>query len=540
MPSAKSVKPTKKTNSRVSKPRKTLKAGISSKISHKAKTKVQSAIDTIDIDTVEILKQAEEQRLKLGNKIESSYIKTFKRIKSFVAQAFESPSLGILIALLIAVFAVGDQIKSYPFVGHEIFRKEGLYFIIGILSVLSSALILMKAPIDRKVYNLLIISFGLSFFFQAHSPIYGRYSFNSSFALALLYPYFSYQITSQYTSSILRSLMIGVLAAALFCLNPFFAVIILTFEVFKLVYQTTDILNDARANRVHSPLVESLVTNLVTLVLIGALLVGLSLNIFPSKFGFMIANSVGYDLANVYLSNFSIIDTLEKDLFPVLLLVLITAFSVKGFLKQRINRSTVILAASACIMLGLQLSYSLFGYEQKLIFYSLCFPAVAVIFYQIFSKHTDWKKYFWIVLAFFIIPQFDSDIYGTLAIIAVYFSPLLFALLAFSTRSKFPTITASLSFISLISFALFFLSLFSLEALRKIVEIDTGRNMWNIWATQYYVWWMVLASIFCFMIVFFELLPSAANNKKLAVHKFNMLSTVTNAVMLSYFFYLMI
>ncbi len=383
-------------------------------------------------DLLEIRKNVEETRLVFAQKIEKSLCKKLTTILNFFREILAAKSTAFFGSLIIVAISV--LVRSSRDMGHdssvylEVLRKMltgGRYFyeffefnlpftlllnapayyfaqffslntfaiaevfinFAGILSIYFSSRILSKSDLakDRIAFNLVILSFACGFFLRVFDLYFNEFLTKSSYFLIFAFPYISYHFIDESRLKNLDQILIGILAAMIFLLKPHYGILVIVFELEKLL----------RKKSFKSGFCPRNYTTL--LILIGYLL-------FLSTYFSDYIEKLPEFFAAYYVNDYySIFIILKEDIFP-LFLVAIICFS---FIRESKILWRFFLAFFA-ISLAV-LSEVLGGYDQRFIAYSAFLPLLLLLLLHISrSQKINWRQDWFFLLIIFLVPQFDA------------------------------------------------------------------------------------------------------------------------------------
>jgi len=318
-------------------------------------------------------------------------------------------------------YFLAKAFKINPIIASEITSN-----LIGVVTLFFTTKILSRSSIykDRAAFNLLIISFACGFFLRVFTLQFNEFGTKSTYFLALIFIYVSYQlieisrtkkisfIPSGYGKATrvaprlaripfphvsgtygkkIDQIIIGILAALLFCLKPHYGILPIVFEIRKMLER-------------KSFSVVFCLRNYVTLaVLISYLL--LILIFFPDYL------EAVPKLAEIYYE-IEVIPmvfyTLQPDAFPILAFTFLNIFLLKKF-----DFLTPFFLTNLAISLVV-ISELVGGYDQRFIIYSAALPSVILtIFLIVKNGYVDWKKDGLLLAAILFLPQLDGkNIFG--------------------------------------------------------------------------------------------------------------------------------
>jgi hypothetical protein len=385
------------------------------------------------LDFLEIQKNIEETRLILGQKLEKfllqktgNFFAFFERVIAAKSFTFFSVAFVVSLSLFLRsnrdfghdsalyleiadkmllggryyenfyepnlpfafIIAVVAQILAKFFSLNTIISYEILLNFLGIFSLYFSYKILVKARlvVDRRILNLLIFSFACGFFLRFFTLPFNEFGTKSSLLLLLLFPYISYQIRDEKSLQKIDQILIGILAAALFCLKPQYGIFVICFEIFNLIKK-------------RNFLAIFCLRNFVALFF----LLGYFLLLFCCF------NEYVLHLIEVYGSYYhkakSVVRYLIIDnLFCPFFLIFLLFDLVK---KEEILQKLLVSFFAATLMIILEIIYAL---DQIFVLYSLALPLVfLLIFFAQKNQFFVWKKVWFFALPIFFIFQFDGE-----------------------------------------------------------------------------------------------------------------------------------
>lgn len=378
-------------------------------------------------DILEIQKTIEEKRLVLGQKFEKFLLGGIKNIIGYflnILRCFFAQKYSVFVVCFFIILS-SIFIRSTRDIGHEsafniavaqhfvdggfglslasyftilpvflakffsisaIIALEIFVNLIGVLSILFSAIILRNA---YKIYSrgqiqLLIICFCVGYFLRIYALQFGEYGTQTSYFLALAFPYFSYQISRK--NSVFAQLISGLLAGLMVCINPFYAMLPLVFEAEK--FRSTKNIRSVFSWQ-----------NFISLFLVLGYF-----SLFSPQFGQNFAINNEYIIA------------IKNDIFPLLLLAIVVLPYV---LSQTIFKPLFCCTIAASLIVIAQMDA---GYDQRAIFFSLSLSLLTMMMFFLLQKNLiNFKKDALLILIILLLPQFDAQNFFALALNSCYF-----------------------------------------------------------------------------------------------------------------------
>ncbi|MES2961557.1 MAG: hypothetical protein V4694_04150 [Pseudomonadota bacterium] len=385
-----------------------------------------------EFDTLEIQKNIEEKRLILGKKLEDFLLDKIFKIGGFLKKIFAAKSCAFLGGLLIIALSV--FIRSTRDIGHDSaacleitqkFLNGGKYYLdffennlplvfyflslaqipakffalnpiitleiftnlVGILALYFTARILRRSPAakDQTTFNIIILAFACGFFLRVFTLSFNEFGTKSTFYLAFAMPYIAFWLLEKPKKS--DQIIAGILAALIFCLKPHYGVLVIVFELARLLEKKS-----------IKPIFR--LQNYVTLALLVLYLVFLFLH-------FSDYISAIPSFSKIYFNSFfAIFFVIKEDLLPFVFLMALCFLFVKtpGLLKTLFIASLASLLVVMAEFLG--------GMDQRFAFYSLSLPFFILLFVEIVkNNYINWRRDAIALLVIFMIPQFDKTIF---------------------------------------------------------------------------------------------------------------------------------
>lgn len=391
-------------------------------------------------DILELRKNIEEKRLVLGQRFENFLLKKLAVTGKFFEQIFAAKScafFGSLAIVLLSILVgstrdIGHDSAAYldiaqkllvggkyhqdffetnfplafcittipvflakffaisPIIASEIFVN-----LVGIAVIYFSAKILARSDMarDRTIFNLIILSFAIGFFLRVFTLQFNEFATKSTYLLACAFPYISYHFLSDSDLKKSNQIILGILAAMLFCLKPHYGILVIVFEAAKLLEKKS--LKPAFCLR-----------NYTTLLLLTAYFL-LLLKCFPEFLSAVPQLSSNYYesyrdsiLQRIFLM-------LREDLFPIFLLMLLCFFLLK---KNQLLRPIFLVTIAAGLLI---ISEMVAGYDQRFVFYSLSLPLVSLLVLLLAKSHrVNWRRDSVFFLMILVVPQFQPSLFS--------------------------------------------------------------------------------------------------------------------------------
>lgn len=376
--------------------------------------KQYSTLYPMKFDLLELRKNIEEKRLLWGERLEQFLLKKLWAFGGLLKGGLTAPSgalVGCWIIIAISILArstrdIGPEsaqlldianhgitashfslifcLSKIPhflanfFSSNLILAQEIFVNLLGIAAIYFSAKILERSDIakDRTVFNLIILSFACGFFLRVFTLQFNEFATETSYFLALIFPYLSYQFLEESKFKKSDQILLGLIAAVLFFLKANYVIFIVVFEVAKLLQK-------------NSFLPAFCLRNFITFFLVIFYLVFLHL---PGSYEIKAS---------------AIFSVIHDDLFPIFLLIFLNSFLLQKF---SILRPLFLAVIAAFLLLISEMDAS---YDARSAFYSLSLPLVTLLlFYLIKSKAINWQRDSVILFLIFIVPQFDPEIFS--------------------------------------------------------------------------------------------------------------------------------
>lgn len=497
-------------------------------------------------DIIEIQKNAEEKRLIFGKKFEDFLLRKMAILFSFFDRALSAKNSAFFGSFFIILLSI--WIRSAKDIGHdsatyiEIAQKMlagGHYFedffelnfplsfwitlipvslaklfslnaiilteifvnLVGIFSLYFCYKILTRSYLahNRKVFNLLILSFAVAFFLRVFTLQFNEFATKSTYFLALVIPYFCFQILENSALKKSDQITIGILAALIFALKPNYGFVVIVFELAKLL--KTKKISQAFCLRNYC--------TLAILLIYAAIILFLHFDYIKN---FQIISSSYYEVASSRI--FTII---KEDIFPLFLFIFLTKFLAS---KHHFLRSFYLLILAVSLLV---ISELIGGYDQRFVLYSLSFPLIVLSFYYLIKdNYFDFRRHGILLFFALVIPLSDPKNIFALAldICAFWF---VFTLFFAAKKMQIVTISARDFYNIFLPKTIFHWLGFALLAVGLIALSFNLETAFLAWAS--------CAILFILQLNFFQEIHSLKFNSK----KFSALSATAVTLVLSYF-----
>lgn len=361
----------------------------------------------LQFNPFEIRRNIEEKRIFYGKKLEEFLLKRISKITQFFAKNIEAKSSAFFGSILI--FALSVFIRSRRDIGYEsaaflqglnqdasplflqiinsinqianfanihvVIIAEIFSNLVGILMLFFCGKILLKSDLakNRAVYNLTIIAFAFGFFLRVFTLHFNEFSTDSTYSLALIFLFFSYQLVLEKRLQKSDYFFIAIISALLVCLDVYYLSIIAVFEIFYLLKNRN--------------LPKFLARN--SLVLLCLLL----------NFGF-------YHQKNFHAEIFY--QLFKFDIFWLISLMFLSL----PLLKKKYLQPFFLLNIATIFLLFLQQSLN---YDDRFIIYSLASPSIFLLSYEIIKdKKINWKNDWVILFLILFLPVFALKTFSEL------------------------------------------------------------------------------------------------------------------------------
>lgn len=390
-------------------------------------------------DNLEIQKNIEEKRLILAGKVDNFLSKKLSIITDFFVRIFAAKYCALIGSILI--IAISILCRSTHDIGHD----NGLYLsiankllnggkyyqdffeinlplvfcittipvflakifainpiisleifvnLVGILTIYCSSKILFRFDFakDRTIFNILILSVAVGFFLRIFTLQIGDFGTKSTYFLSAAFPYIFYHFLKESQLKKSDQIIIGFLGALLFCIKPNYGILVIAFELKK-------ILENKSLKSVFS------LRNYVSFSFIVVYLLIL-IACFPEYIKGLPSFLAIY--LNIKSINISL--ALKEDLFPLVFLVFLCLFLVKkfAFLKQ--------LTCAFAALIIIEIFEITEFYDQRSAIFALSMPLVFSISLCLIRDHQiNWKRDWFFLLLILIGPQFDRSYFSSMA-----------------------------------------------------------------------------------------------------------------------------
>jgi len=282
------------------------------------------------------------------------------------------------------VFAMIPHFLAKIFSLHQIIAAEIFTNFVGILSLYFSARILARLK-DRTVFNLIIISFAISFFWRVFTLQFNEFLTKSSYLLAFAFPYVSYHLLDHSKIKNPDRILTGFFAALFFCLKPHYGILPIVFELEKMI----------RAKSLRPAFCLRNYTTISVIIIYFLLL----LLCFPDY----IANAAKIFLAYKKTAFAWTSVVLREDVYPVFVFAFLCFFLIR---ENQILWKLFLLSFAAILIV---LSEVIGGYDQRFAIYSLSLPFIILaLCFLIRRQFFNFRKDWFFLLLIILIPQFDA------------------------------------------------------------------------------------------------------------------------------------
>jgi len=387
----------------------------------------------MQFDALEIQKIIEEKRLIFGKKIEEFLMKKLIRFFAFCGKVFAAKPTALFGSIIIIAASIlaqssrdlGHDSATYLEIAEKMLAGGKYYYdffksnlplsflltmipvllakffdfnqivsaeifwnLLGILSIYSSNRILLRSRFakDPAVLNLIILTFAAGFFWRVFTLQFNEFGTKTTYLLAAVFPYISYHLLDEANLKKSDQILIGILAALLFCLKPHYGIFVITFELAKML-------------KLRSFFSVFCLRNYVTLALLICYLSALFL-FFPDY----ISNIS--KLASAYYGNSRSLTlyVFTRDLFPIFLLIILCFDLLK---KEEIARRLFLPIVAAAFLVLLEL---IGGLDQRFVFYSLSLPLIALtIIFLCRNNFVNWRRDGLLLASILLLPQADPQ-----------------------------------------------------------------------------------------------------------------------------------
>jgi hypothetical protein len=420
----------------------------------------------MQFDSLELQKNIEEKRLIYGHLFGDFLIKKMLKFRQFL-QAIGASRYFAFYGCL-AIFLVSILVRSARDIGHDtgsylemgrkilaggkyyrdffegnfplalylsaiphilarlfsvnlVIAAEIFYNFIGLLAVISSALILKKSTLAdrRSFYNLILFAFSAGYFLRIFTLQFNEFGTKASYLLLFAYPYISYQFPRKNAITAIDKIISGVLAGLIFCVKPHYFLLVIAFEFAKIFNQKS---------------IKCLISvaNFTALMVIMGYFFWM-LKYCPEYFEHLAAIKSIYEVYQVpkfWLVSIFLI--FVYNILPTLFLVILTFDLI---LKDQYIKLLFISFIGASLI---TIAESLNAYDQLTSFYSLSLPLVSVIIYWLFEKNKiNFSQNWFLIFSIIIISQFDVSSFSELATQLIVLWWVVFLLISFSWRKFF-------------------------------------------------------------------------------------------------------
>ncbi len=261
---------------------------------------------------------------------------------------------------------------------------------LGLASILYSAKILKRADFaDKNHYNLIIITFFITYFLRIEALQNGEFGTKTSFFLILIYPYFAYSLLTKSQLNKIDLICRGCLMGLMPCFKPHYIILPFIIELYKFWQQ-----------KKWYFFIE---LDKLIAMLIMALYLNFLVRITPEFLEFMVPmwkEFYGhYKNFRYFLS--SIATNSLDNIIDILLII-------PAFLYLKINKNDKILIGFVAALSLLIILESAGTIDQEVVFYSMSTLYIARFCLEFFqSNYFDFYQNKFLVLTFLFIPAFD-------------------------------------------------------------------------------------------------------------------------------------
>lgn len=321
--------------------------------------------------------------------------------------------------------------NSIPVLFSELFGVSPLIAVsfwsnvVGVSGIYFSSKILKKSDVFKKdnlLFNLIIIGFFAGYFLRVFTIAYDEFGTKSSYFLVFLYVYFSYFLVEDKYLKKSDEIVIGVIAALLFCLKPHYGLIVVAVEIYK-IFKKKDFFS---AFCLRNYISLGVICSYLLLIIfcypeLISNISNLSEIYFRNKSsGYYVFGIVVNDYFPIFLTILLIYCfisrdvVLEKMLFFSLIAALTPVLEITGGLDQRFISYSIFLPV-ALVSLVYLVRYELINIRKHWILVFVCFFVFWFDFVSIFGMLV-WLVYFWWVLVlvdiFYYKRQIIKDIFS--------------------------------------------------------------------------------------------------------------------------------
>ncbi len=317
--------------------------------------------------------------------------------------------------------SVIPHILSRLFSIHLVIAAEIFYNFIGLVAIISSALILKKSTLvnNKSFYNLILFAFSAGYFLRIFSLQFNEFGTKASYLLLFAYPYIAYQFPRKEAITGIDKIISGALAGLIFCVKPHYFLLVVAFEIAK-------IFNKKSIKCLIS------VANFITAIVIMGYLFWM-LKYCPEYFEHLAASKSIYSVYQIpKLWLVSIFLIFVYNILPTLFLVILTFNLI--CVDQYIKLLFISFIGASLIAIA----ESLNAYDQLTSFYSLSLPLTSVLIYSLFEKNKiNVRQNWFLIFSIIIISQFDVSNFSQLSTQFVVVWWAVFLLVSFGWRKFF-------------------------------------------------------------------------------------------------------
>ncbi len=390
-------------------------------------------------DLLELQKNIEERRLIMAKKIENFLLQKLFLVRNFLNKIIFAKSCAFfgcffIIALSLLLQSTRDLgpvsaayieitqkmlrggkyyynffenssplsllITSIPVLAAKFFNISPLIALqifvnlIGIFSVFFAYKILSDSELvrNRAIINLLTLAFCCGFFLRVFTLQFNELGTKTSYFLALAFPYIYYHLRAFSSLKKTYQILLGAMAAFIICLKLHYGILVIIFEIEKLLKNRSLKSGFCLRNYVTFTL-------LIFYTLLLFTCFSSYIQVIPEHF--QLYSKVKYSPIPLFI---------REDIFPIFLLAFLCRFL---FTKNNFLFSLLLVALAAGLILITEMAIS---YDERVIFYSLTLPFLfSTIFLVAKGDYVDWKRDGILLLMILILPQFAQQEFFAIA-----------------------------------------------------------------------------------------------------------------------------